>query len=155
VTNRASVTLTAVGFVLVAGLTFFLARDWQSREPPYHRVAAAEGCDLRAGPCRQTVAGGAVVFSIMPQAVPLMRPLQLAVEAVGLDLRAVAVEIRGLNMDMGLNRTLLKQSQTGRWSGETILPLCSQRQMQWEAAVRLDAEQGRFEVPFLFDTKRP
>jgi hypothetical protein len=91
----------------------------------------------------------------MPQAVPLMRPLQLAVEAVGLDLRAVAVEIRGLNMDMGLNRTLLKQSQTGRWSGETILPLCSQRQMQWEAAVRLDAEQGRFEVPFLFDTKRP
>ena len=96
-----------------------------------------------------------MVFSIMPQPVPLMRPLQLAVEVVGLDARGVAVEIRGLNMDMGLNRTLLAKSHTGRWKGETILPLCSQRLMEWEAGVRLITEQGRFEVPFLFATKRP
>ena len=148
-------TLMAVGFVLVAAATFGLARHWQSQQPPFARVAAPEGCDLHAGPCRQAVAGAGVVFSIMPQTVPLMRPLQLVVEADGLDARSVAVEIRGLNMDMGLNRTLLAQSQTGHWRGETILPLCSQRRMQWEAAVRLDTEQGRFEVPFLFDTKRP
>ena len=154
-TNRAGVTLMAVGFVLVAAVSFGVARHWQLRQPVYNRVAAVESCDLHVGPCRQTVAGGAVVFSIMPQPVPLMRPMQLAVEAVGLDAHGVAVEIRGLNMDMGLNRTLLTKSHTGRWKGETILPLCSQRRMQWEAAVRLDAEQGRFEVPFLFDTKRP
>jgi hypothetical protein len=144
-----------VGFVLIAAASFFLARHWQSRQPVYDRVAAVEGCDLHAGPCRQTVAGGVVVLSIMPQPVPLMRPLQLAVEVVGLDARGVAVEIRGLNMDMGLNRTLLAKSHSGRWKGETILPLCSQRLMEWEAGVRLETEQGRFEVPFLFDTRRP
>jgi hypothetical protein len=56
-------------------------------------------------------------------------------------------------MDMGLNRTLLQGIQDGRWEGETILPICSQRRMQWEAAVRLDGD-GRFEVPFVFDTRR-
>jgi hypothetical protein len=155
VAKRVSMGLLAMGFVLVALAAFQLARHWQAREPLYSRVAPAEGCDLRVAPCRQSVAGGVVEFSIVPRVIPLMRPLQIAAGVDGLDVRGVAVEIRGLNMDMGLNRTLLTQSVAGRWDGETILPVCSQRRMHWEAAVLLDAVQGRFEVPFLFHTVRP
>ena len=64
------------------------------------------------------------------------------------------VEIRGLNMEMGLNRTQLTPIGEGSWAGETILPVCSQRRMEWEAAVQLDLEQ-RYELPFLFHTTRP
>jgi len=44
--------------------------------------------------------------------------------------------------------------ESGVWTGETILPICSQREMKWEAAVRLDAD-SRSEIPFLFRTSRP
>lgn len=83
-----------------------------------------------------------------------MKTLELEVATKGLDVRAATVEIRGLNMDMGLNRTLLSREADGLWRGETILPICSQRRMKWEAAVQLDAGQG-LEVPFAFHTTRP
>jgi hypothetical protein len=100
------------------------------------------------------VAGGWVDFSIEPASVPLMKTLALAVTTQGLDVRGVTVEIRGLNMDMGFNRTPLSRAAGGRWTGETILPVCSQRRMEWEAAVQLDVGP-RLEVPFAFRTERP
>ena len=143
-----------LGFAALGGLAYLAAYHWQAQQTrQYSRVQAVEDCDLRAGACRRAVAGGWVSLSITPRTIPLMQPLHLSVEIDGLVAHAVQVEIRGLNMDMGLNRTLLQGIQDGRWEGETILPICSQRRMQWEAAVRLDGD-GRFEVPFVFDTRR-
>ena len=71
-----------------------------------------------------------------PRDIPLMQPLRIDVRTEGLAARAVTVEIRSLNMDMGLNRTPLVATGNGHWRGETILPICSQRTMEWEAAVR-------------------
>lgn len=95
-----------------------------------------------------------MTLAITPSQIPLMQPLRLSVVIAGLTAREIGVEIRGLNMDMGLNRTLLTPVADGRWEGETILPLCSQRRMEWEAAVLLRADQ-RLEVPFRFHTERP
>ena len=83
-----------------------------------------------------------------------MKPLRITADVEGLAVQNVHVEIRGLNMDMGLNRTRLEETAQGHWEGETILPVCSQRRMEWEAAVRLDADR-RVEVPFVFHTVRP
>ena len=145
--------LILLGIALMAGLGFLGARFWQSMDG-YTRVSPVTGCDLRAGPCSQPLDGGLVTFSIEPREIPLMQPLRLRVQTDGVPAHAIAVEIRGLNMDMGLNRTLLTQTITGRWEGETILPVCSQRRMEWEAAVRLDAG-AHIEVPFPFHTTRP
>ncbi len=146
-------------FVLVAAVAlstaaYFGARYWQSSQSDYTRVEAQHLCDLRAGPCREPVPGGGVVFAIAPESIPLMKPLRLIVSAQGLEPTAVVVEIRGLNMEMGLNRTVLNKSADGMWEGETILPVCSQKRMEWEAAVLLEANQ-RLEVPFAFHTVRP
>jgi len=146
--------LTLLGLLLMAALAFYGARVWQSSPAIYTRIAADPGCDLRAGPCRQALAGGRLGFAITPREIPLMQTLRLVVETDGLTVRAVEVEIRGLNMNMGLNRTVLARTADGHWEGETILPVCSQRTMQWEAAVRLDSA-ARVEVPFLFHTTRP
>ena len=71
-----------------------------------------------------------------------MRPLGLTLETEGLAVDRAWIEIRGLNMDMGLNRTQLSRHPEGQWRGETILPICSRRRMDWEAAV-LDRTLGR------------
>lgn len=145
---------TAVALVVLLAAAYVAARYWQVGESVYQRLPVAADCDLRAGPCVQSVAGDAVRLSITPTQIPLMKTLSLRVDIDGLPADAVSVEIRGLNMDMGLNRTRLAAGADGGWSGETILPLCSQRRMEWEAAVRVD-RNGLFEVPFPFVTTRP
>jgi hypothetical protein len=155
VKSKLGAALFVAGCVLLALLAFHLTRSWQAQEPQYDRVALPGGCDLRLGPCRQRVGGRLLAFSITPTTIPLMQPLKLLVEVDGPAVQRVSVEIRGLNMDMGLNRNRLVQARRGLWEGETILPVCSQRTMRWEAAVRVDGGDGRFEVPFLFHTRRP
>jgi hypothetical protein len=141
--------------VLVAGLAaFFGARAWQAHRGGYAVPPQAVGCQLLDGRCRQQLAQGAIELEVDPPAIPLMQTLTLTVQAENLSADAVSVDIRGLNMDMGLNLTRLRQVADDRWEGETILPVCSQRRMEWEARVQVDGAQ-RLAVPFLFFTERP
>jgi hypothetical protein len=55
---------------------------------------------------------------------------------------------------MGLNRTSLQRGDHGHFVGETLLPICSSRRMEWEARVLLQREQGWLAVPFRFVTER-
>lgn len=146
--------VVVVALAVLMLTAFVLARKWQSADTAYQRLEAPADCDLRAGPCRQRVADGEVQLTLSPAAIPLMQTLSVSVVTSGLQAERVTVEIRGLNMDMGLNRTRLEQVGSGAWAGETILPICSQRRMEWEAAVRVDG-LGRFEIPFPFATTRP
>lgn len=148
------VVMAVLVFALIAGGAFFGAREWQSASEGHVRVEPPADCDLHTAPCRQAVAGGWVTFSISPREIPLMQTLGLLVSTEGVAVDEVVVEIRGLNMTMGLNRTGLAQAGEGLWSGETILPVCSQRTMKWEAAVQLRGK-ARHEVPFPFFTTRP
>lgn len=143
------------GIIAVGVVALLAARHWQSRGAEYVRPALATGCELQNGRCRQALESGAVTFVIDPPGVPLMKSLALAVlpEQVSAVV-GIAVEIRGLNMEMGLNRTVLQRDAEGVWRGETILPICSQRRMEWEAAVLIDAASP-ISVPFLFYTERP
>ena len=146
--------LTLGGFAVLGVLAYLGARHWQSSDAGIRRIEPVAACDLRAGPCTQPVGDGSVTFAIEPRDIPLMRPLRLTVSTTDLPVGAASVDIRGLNMDMGLNRTVLERDEAGGWHGETILPVCSQRRMLWEAAVRLDTAPLR-EVPFEFHTVRP
>ena len=152
-----SVARGALAFLFAFALAlgaYLAASHWQDAQSVYPRAESGIECDLRQGPCRQLLGGGVVEFAIEPATIPLMQSLQLVVRTEGLDVDAAHVEIRGLNMDMGLNRTRLEQVSAGDWRGETILPICSQRRMLWEAAVQLEGEQ-RAELPFAFETLRP
>ena len=138
----------------LAGASFVAARFWQGQQDVFERTAAPSDCVLQNGPCEQLVDGAPVRLAITPETIPLMQTLTLEVDVGDREPSQVAVDIRGLNMDMGLNRTVLALSEEGGWRGETILPVCSQRRMEWEAAVQIETNK-RFEVPFLFSTVRP
>jgi hypothetical protein len=151
--GRAGSVLSALVLVALAGGAFLTARHWQGGETEYRRLNPGAGCELQQGSCLQPVEGGSVRLSISPPDIPLMQTLDMRVELDGLEPRAVAVEIHGLNMDMGLNRTLLQPSGSGAWGGQTILPICTLRRMDWEAVVRLDDGEA-VEVAYLFSTWR-
>ena len=55
--------LVLLGFALIAGGAFVGARYWQAAQMSYVRMQPPLGCDLRAAPCRQSVAGGWVEFA--------------------------------------------------------------------------------------------
>ena len=144
------VALLAMG---LAWLAFAAARYWQPQPSGYARPADVAGCQLERGACRQAVGQGHVGLQILPGDIPLMQTLSLRVTLDGIDATAVRVDIRGLNMDMGLNRTLLQSAGGGVWTGQTILPICTLRRMDWEAVVRLVNGEA-VEVGYLFSTWR-
>jgi hypothetical protein len=151
--GRAGTVLSFLVLVALAGGAFLFARHWQAGETEYRRLNPEAGCELRQGDCLQPVPGGSVRLSVDPPDIPLMQTLDLRVRVEGFGPRAVAVEIRGLNMDMGLNRTLLEPVGEGDWRGQTILPICTLRRMDWEAVVRLDNAKP-VEIAYLFSTWR-
>jgi len=118
--------------------------------------AIAEGiCDLRAAPCISVFPNGnKVSFSIKPNTIPILQPLTLSVETKGFEVSSVRVDFIGLNMDMGINRSVLKAKNTTHYEGEFIIPICVNSRMEWEARVRLKTDDGVLMAPFRFYTTK-
>ena len=133
---------------------YFLARQFAGYSDVARQVSVDE-CDLGAGACVSELDGMRVAVSIGPRPIPLMQPLRVQVELDGAEYLPERLDITGLNMEMGLNRTVFEPGQGSRWVGETILPICSQRRMHWQAALLLGNATGKVRVLFNFHTLRP
>ena len=127
--------------------------------PPAQRLPVVADCVLSASECRAALPGGGEVrLEITPRPIRLMQPLQVTARVAGQQPVALWVDIVGINMEMGLNRAQLLPSQAangyGVWAGDLLLPLCAERRMQWEARLMLEDADGRWELPFRFETAR-
>ena len=112
-------------------------------------------CDLHAGPCQSSLPqGGTVSFIIEPRSLPLLKPLQLQVETKGIEVSKTEVDFVGVGMNMGYNRPGLKKIGADQFAGETTLPVCVRRKMEWEAKVLLHTPEGIVMAPFKFYTLR-
>lgn len=110
-------------------------------------------CDLRKGKCISVLPGGGKVsFSISPDNIPILRPLQLEVDVEGVAVSGVEVDFIGLGMEMGYNRPSLSAVTKTHFSGDTILPVCVRAKMDWEARVLLQTKKGVIMAPFRFYT---
>ena len=148
--------LNAVAVLALVGL-LVLGTLWNPlEEPPGEtRLPLDLSCDLRAGPCTSQIPDdGAIQFSIEPRELPLLKPLRLRVGLDGEKPSSVAVEITGVNMDMGYNRITLSEREPGVYEGEAVLPVCSHHKMIWEALVRVETGGGQLAAPFRFYTLR-
>lgn len=142
-------------FLILALIGFFLAREWHNLFPEGIELQARSDCDLAVEACTvQTPDGGHITLAISPNPIPLMQPLTVHVNGEG-GLRPLHLDITGLNMEMGLNRTELSEVSAGIWQGETILPVCSQRRMHWEAALLLTDGVEQYRLAYSFHTLRP
>ena len=112
-----------------------------------------ESCDLRKGACTSDLpTGGKITFSINPNDIPILRPLQLKVEVKDMEASKVEVDFIGIGMEMGYNRPKLKSLDKTHFSGRAILPVCVRTKMDWEARILLHTEKGLIMAPFRFFT---
>jgi hypothetical protein len=147
--------LYALVLVGLAVAGYFGARHWQS-VPGAQLLNDGASCNLGDAACRHaTPDGGMLLLDISPRPVPLMQAVGVSVRATDTSLVPAYVEITGLNMEMGVNRVPLRRDADGTWVGETIIPVCSQRHMQWQAALFLKDEGGLYRLNDEFDTLRP
>jgi hypothetical protein len=147
--------VVAVLFILVAAVAGY--KIWPLLNPPVAQVARFDpDCDLRAGPCSVGFAdGGVVQFAIEPKDIPVVKPLQFAVELQDIEATSVAVDFQGVDMNMGYNRATLNKAGEQRYTGQGMLPVCVRYAMEWEARVLVDTPKGLLAAPFRFITVTP
>lgn len=140
---------------VLGGGAFLLSREWSRLFPSLQRQTSDASCNISAGECVSVLPGGGVLrFEVAPKGIPLMKPLSLEVALDGIAVDGVQVDIKGLNMGMGLNRTRLAQSSPHVWRGNTLLPVCSKQVMKWEASVWLEVNGEVLAIPHQFETQR-
>jgi hypothetical protein len=113
--------------------------------------AADPGCDLQRRACAATLPQGHMKLSITPRPIPFLQPLRVEVTVSGIEARKVEVDFAGESMSMGYNRSELTASGSGRYGGETSLPVCVSGGMTWVATVIIETDRQRIAVPFRFD----
>ena len=111
-------------------------------------IAVAElekNCNLRQAPCVAHFMGDETVsLEMTPKSIPLLKPLQLIAtlrnnsypNPVSID-----VQFEGINMEMPFIWSTLKQSGQ-QYRGKAILPVCTQKRMEWEARVSIHTPKG-------------
>lgn len=145
----------AAAFLGLGGLLVW--RAWPLLFPEIRLLAPLDpACELRRAPCLARFPdGGRVYFSLEPRDLPVLAPLQIEVRLEGMTARALEVDFAGTDMNMGYNRvTLTREDESGRWRGQTRLPVCVREVMGWEARVLLWTEAGLLAAPFRFETDR-
>ena len=142
-------------FAALSGVAMY--RVWPLLNPDVTESATLDpACDLRAGPCMSSLPGGGrISFSIKPESIPVLKPLTLEVKLDGLEASSVEVDFRGIDMNMGFNRSKLDPLGEGVYTGTGTIPVCIRDAMEWEARVLTRTDAGLVAAPFRFITVKP
>lgn len=110
------------------------------------------GCELQRGACSALLPqGGRLRFSLTPRPIPVSAPLEMLVELEGATADKVTVDFAGISMNMGFNRPSLNPAGSGKFAGQTTLPVCITGRMTWQATVLVETGHTRIAVPFRFE----
>ena len=156
--NLSRTLLWGITIFLFAGLSVVaMVRVWPLLNPDVTESATADpACDLRAGPCTSSLPGGGhISLSITPETIPVLKPLTLEVILDGLDVSSVEVDFKGVDMNMGFNRSKLDPQGAGIYTGTGTIPVCIRDAMEWEARVLARTDKGLVAAPFRFITVKP
>ncbi len=141
---RSLLSVVLIGVMAAAG--YWGARYWQSRQQA-HPLNPGSPCDLTLHDCTHALPdGGRLVLGFAAHPVPPMKPIRVRLQLRGSAARPEGLQMTGVNMNMGVVQVPLKRTGEGRWGGETIIPICSRRQMQWHATLDLRLRGKRYRV---------
>ena len=116
------------------------------------RLEPEPGCNLHRGTCSVTLGSGKVEISISPQPVPLIKPIQIEVRTIGVDVHRIDADIAGIGMNMGYNRPQLLPVGEHTYRAETTLPVCITGMMNWELTLMVDTTTDYVLIPIRFTT---
>ncbi len=141
-------------FLLIIAIFFFAKYYLLNLVRPHAEFTfdRNDACELREQACKTSFEGTSVMLSITPKTIPLLKPLQIDVKIEGLEVYDALIDFSGIGMDMGFNRSKLKRTDKGHFTGKATLPVCTRSKMDWEAKVMLQTEKGLMIAPFRFFT---
>ncbi len=135
-------TLLFAGYANVGKPTTDTLITWLGSDP---------SCDLQQKNCSLLTPDGAQIsLLIANRPIPMVKPFQIKVQVSNMDVQEVAVDFKGIGMDMGPNNITLEQLTPGEFSGTGILPVCVRNHMEWRADVYIKTAKGIVVAPFLF-----
>lgn len=106
-------------------------------------------CDIQNQPCVQPIAGGSVMFDILPRPVKAMEEVTFEVKVTDLELsEPPAIDLSMPGMKMGPNQVKMEMTAFGVYQGTGIIVRCPSGKTVWQAKVHLP---GKGSVDFIFD----
>jgi hypothetical protein len=70
------------------------------------------------------------------------------------EIRAVRLDLSGVDMDMGVISHNLAGDAEGNYRGEVVLPICVTGIMRWQADFIVEYDDVRVVAPFVFSNAR-
>ena len=142
----------AVISVAASGYAGFRLWQWQ-QPPPIVRGAVARDCDLNRSPCEATFPGGGRLrVSVTPRPIPLITPVTVEVQLIGLKAESVQIDLNSPDMNVGYNRHVLVPQGDGVFAGRTVLPVCVRDRMTWQLQATVRTPSGPVGATFEFET---
>jgi hypothetical protein len=116
------------------------------------QLAPEPGCNLHRGSCSVTLGSGKFEISLSPRPIPLIKPVQIEVRTVGVDVRRIDADFAGIGMSMGYNRPQLLPVGDYIYRATTSLPVCITGTMNWEMTLMVDTAADYILIPIRFTT---
>ena len=106
-------------------------------------------CDLRRE-CRIESSEGVIVLDIVPDNLPVMKPLEIALTLEGLEAERVSMQFQGRDMAMNLAPFQLFPQDSGHvYGGTGYISYCTiEKDMVWLAKLEIEAEESLITVIF-------
>ncbi len=113
-------------------------------------------CNLHQQACQSRQGDAAVSLDISPRPIAVAKPLSVTVNLAGMSAHKVELDISGINMYMGYNRSQL-QAQTNEpnvFRGSAMLAFCTNEVMLWQLTVLVHQADGQVrQIPFQLETR--
>jgi hypothetical protein len=114
-------------------------------------VSGTAQCDAAQGPCEFRAGELGLTLHLVPP-VQSLRPFDIHLQVDGVQPRQVVLTFTMADMDMGLNRFVLRPGD-GDWRGRAVLPICTQSRNDWLATVTVRGEGRDYRVVFPFTSQ--
>ncbi len=138
----------AISALIIAISLFSLSGCSQQSEENITVWKVAPECDLHQQSCTTKEGNSAVTLKIMPNPIPIARPLSIEMQIQNLEIVKAELDISGVNMYMGFNRTELEAQSTTGYTGKSMLAFCTTKEMVWQVTVILYLKDGsQIQVP--------
>jgi hypothetical protein len=139
----------ALCLLLVAGYVFS-GRVWRVQGDVTLPLST---CDLNRGQCHVALPDDSkLTVEISPRPITALRPLSVRLVWQEGEAERMYFDVTGVEMDMGVNRTRLRETDSGYYLGQITLPVCVTGPMRWRAEFIVEGKQGRLVIPFEFDS---
>lgn len=111
-------------------------------------------CDLHTQSCSSTVGNAQATLNISPHPIPIARPLNIGVQLENFPkITKVELDISGVNMYMGFNRTTLEPTTPNIYEGTSMLAFCTTQDMFWQATIMVHLQNGeQIQIPYSLKT---